>query len=359
MQLIQADKYQVEVGSLVESSFSTLLKENYSKSKKVIVVDDNTRQFCLEYLITNFDELTDAEVIQLPSGEENKHLEIVSSVWEALTEYGVSRYDVIINLGGGLVSDMGGFIAACYKRGVDCINVPTSLLAMVDASIGGKTGVNLAFYKNQIGVFSNPVALFVDPSFLQTLPDEELISGYAEMLKHGLISDKKLFTTIIEQLEDPFALNEDLLVECIEVKNKVVTEDPFEKGKRKVLNFGHTIGHVIEGHFMDKYNLSHGYCVAIGMIMEAYLSMTKSKLSLEEYNLISATLFKYYALVEFTDEDIREMIVLLENDKKNSEGKIKCCLLEKIGNCSFDNVVSEEEFLSVFMHFKNMHLNLN
>ena len=359
MKIIKANDYELEVGSLVESSFSDLLSKRYSKSKKVIIVDENSHEYCLEYLITNFDELRESEVIQLPSGEENKQIDIVISVWEALTEYGISRYDLIINLGGGMVTDIGGFIASSFKRGLDFINIPTTLLGMVDASIGGKTGINMGGFKNQIGIFSNPSALFIDTTFLSTLPDAELIGGYGEMLKHGLIFDKNLFQKVVKQLENPFELSEELLIECIEVKNKIVKEDPLESGKRKVLNFGHTIGHVIEGHFMEKNHFSHGYCVAIGMVMESYLSLKHGELGQEEYNLIQDTLLIYYELPHFTDEDIHEMIIMLENDKKNSEGKIRCCLLDQIGNCTYDNICFEEDFLEVFMHFKNMHISLN
>ena len=192
MKYIDAIDYKLEIGSLEESSFSQFL-ESYVNRKKVIIVDDNTHEHCLPYLITTFQELSDAEVILLPEGEENKQMSIAYSVWEALTDYTVSRNDLVINLGGGMITDLGGFIASCYKRGCDFINIPTSLLGMVDASIGGKTGINLGHFKNQIGVFSNPKAVYIDPIFLTTLPDEEMKSGYAEMLKHGLISNKNLF----------------------------------------------------------------------------------------------------------------------------------------------------------------------
>ncbi len=358
MKYIEAQNYKLEIGSLVNSSLSELLKSSYAKSKKVIIVDENTKEYCLDALITNFDDLKEAEVILLPVGEENKQLFIVQNVWEALTEYGVGRHDLIINLGGGVITDMGGFIASCYKRGCDFINIPTSLLSMVDASLGGKTGVNLGYYKNQIGVFSNPVALFLDPSFLETLPDDEYLSGYAEMIKHGLISDAQLFTDVINCMNGEFEFNEELLIRCIEVKNKIVLIDPNEKGIRKILNFGHTIGHVIEGFYMES-SISHGHAVAIGMVMEAYISMKKNGLSEIEYMTIENSILGFYGLPKFSDEDIQEMIEMLQNDKKNSNNEIKCCLLKSIGDCTYDQVVSEKIFLETFLHFKNKQINLN
>ena len=241
--------YTIEVGSLLESSFAEKLIP-FKDSKCFIIVDENTQEYCLEYLLTSFEGLSEAEVVVLPMGEENKQLEIVGHVWEVLTEYETTRHDLIINLGGGLITDMGGFIASCYKRGIQFINIPTTLLAMVDASIGGKTGVNLGHYKNQIGLFSTPIALYIDPIFLGTLPPEQWLSGFAEMLKHGLIHDEKLWTSVLMQMEDPTTIDQDLLLACIQVKKQIVEIDPTEKNERKKLNFGHTFGHAIEGFLM-------------------------------------------------------------------------------------------------------------
>lgn len=358
MKYIDAIDYKLEIGSLEESSFSKML-ESYSDCKKVIIVDENTHVHCLPYLITTFTALSEAEVILLPEGEENKQMSIAYSVWEALTEYTVSRNDLIINVGGGMITDLGGFIASCYKRGCNFINIPTSLLGMVDASIGGKTGINLGHFKNQIGVFSNPKAVFIDPVFLATLPDEELKSGYAEMLKHGLISSHDLFFAILKQMENFKELNLDYLSLSLSIKNEVVKNDPIEKGMRKILNFGHTIGHVIEGHYMDSLNLSHGHSVAIGMVMEAYLSVREGKLLMKEYMKIEEGILKYFTVPNFSDDDIQSMTAMLINDKKNDSNEIKCCLLSTIGKCSFDHVISEERFAETFMHFKNMQINLN
>lgn len=351
MKSIDAGDYKVELGGLPQSSLEQLLS-NYDLAKKVIIVDENTHEHCLSYLITTFEALSEAEVILLPEGEDNKQLEVAFSVWEALTEYGIGRHDLIINLGGGMITDMGGFIASCYKRGCAFINIPTSLLAMVDASIGGKTGVNLGEYKNQIGVFSNPIAVYIDISFLQTLPEIEVYSGLAEMIKHGLIQDKSLYKRVAEQFSDIDKINEGLLLDCIEVKHKVVSEDPLEKGLRKVLNFGHTIGHVIEGYYMNSLKLSHGHAIAVGMLMEAYLSVEYASLSTVEYGSIKKLITSNYQIPNFTNEAITSMVQMLANDKKNKEGKILTCLISEIGTCKYDVEISEKAFIETFQSFQ-------
>ncbi|MDG1428467.1 MAG: 3-dehydroquinate synthase [Crocinitomicaceae bacterium] len=358
MHSISANDYELEIGSILDSSFASLL-DKYSDVKKIIVSDDNTSEHCVPFLISNYDGLAEAEVVILPAGEENKSLAIVANVWELLTEYGLGRHDLIINVGGGVVTDMGGFIASCYKRGMQFINIPTSLLSMVDASIGGKTGVNLDHYKNQIGVFNDPEAVYIDPIFLSTLESNELLSGYAEMIKHGLIHSTDLFNKVIEQLDIPFELELELLKESIQVKNEVVKRDPLEGGERKILNFGHTIGHVIEGFMLGSEGMTHGHAVGIGMVFEAYLSTKKGKLSQEEFKTIESAILDVFPVPTFSNDDIQSMTALLTNDKKNKGGKILCCLLEKIGECTFDHEISEQEVTEVFLHYKNQQINLN
>tara|TARA_Y100000385_G_scaffold291370_1_gene368930 strand:- start:2324 stop:3400 length:1077 start_codon:yes stop_codon:yes gene_type:complete len=358
MHSIIANDYELEIGSILDSSFASLL-DKYSDVKKIIVSDDNTSEHCVPFLISNYDGLAEAEVVILPAGEENKSLAIVANVWELLTEYGLGRHDLIINVGGGVVTDMGGFIASCYKRGMQFINIPTSLLSMVDASIGGKTGVNLDHYKNQIGVFNDPEAVYIDPIFLSTLESNELLSGYAEMIKHGLIHSTDLFNKVIEQLDIPFELELELLKESIQVKNEVVKRDPLEGGERKILNFGHTIGHVIEGFMLGSEGMTHGHAVGIGMVFEAYLSTKKGKLSQEEFKTIESAILDVFPVPTFSNDDIQSMTALLTNDKKNKGGKILCCLLEKIGECTFDHEISEQEVTEVFLHYKNQQINLN
>lgn len=356
---IDTNNHRLEIGDITASSLDEKLNSTYADVKKVVIVDENSRVNCLEYMLTNFSGLSDAEIILLPAGEDNKQLSIVGSVWEALTEYGVTRHDLIINLGGGMITDLGGFVASCYKRGLDFINIPTTLLAMVDASIGGKTGVNLGHFKNQIGVFSDPVAVYIDPVFLSTLPGFELLSGYAEMMKHGLIESPELFAAVLNSMREDEIPDLDLIEACIRVKHKIITEDPKEKGTRKILNLGHTIGHVLEGHFMDRIPLTHGHCVAIGIMMEAYIASRRGMLSEVDFKLIQEAVFEFYELPAYSNDEVGEMVAMLYNDKKNAHNSIRCVLLNKIGDCSYDIEVPESQFVEAFLHYKNLQINMN
>ncbi len=336
----------MEVGNLELSSFPKLLEETYKDVRKVIIVDENTHDFCLEYLLTAFPTLEDAEVILLPTGEENKVMEVCFQVLEALSDYGIVRSDLIITLGGGVVSDMGGFIASIYKRGLPCIHIPTSLLGMVDASIGGKTGIDLGNFKNQIGTFYDPVTVFVDQRFLATLPEEEWRSGFAEVLKHALISDKKEWDRLIASKQDELFSEENvakLLEKSIAIKAKVVNEDPNEKGIRKSLNFGHTIGHAIEGYYLDLNPISHGNCVALGIIAEAFLSNEKGTLETEELNEIVQVMMALYPCPEDLLTGVGIMLELMKNDKKNDQQGVRTCFLDKIGGCSWNHLISEND----------------
>ncbi|XOV68829.1 MAG: 3-dehydroquinate synthase [Fluviicola sp.] len=359
MKYIDTHNCRLEIGDITTSSLDEKLNSTYADVKKVVIVDENSRVNCLEYVLTNFKALSEAEIILLPAGEDNKQLSIVEGVWEALTEYGVSRHDVIINLGGGMITDLGGFVASCYKRGLDFINIPTTLLSMVDASIGGKTGVNLGHYKNQIGVFSDPIAVYIDPVFLSTLPGYELLSGYAEMIKHGLIHSKDLFASVLKSMREEEIPGLDLIESCIRVKHEVVTEDPTEKGKRKILNLGHTVGHVLEGHYMNRIPLTHGHCVAIGMMMEGYIAFRRGMLAEEDFRILQEAIFEFYELPAYSNDEVGEMVSMLYNDKKNANGAILCVLLDKIGSCSYDIEVPESQFIEAFLHYKNLQINMN
>ena len=355
IQHIQATDYTIEVGSLVDSSFVSLLTNEYANSKKVILVDENTHDECLEYLLTAFDGLEEAEVMLLPEGEQNKVMEVCFQVWEAFSEYGVGRRDLIINLGGGVVTDMGGFIASIYKRGVDFINIPTSLLGMVDASVGGKTGIDMGMYKNQLGVFANPKRVFVDLGFLNTLPSMELANGYAEMLKHGLIADKNHWDSIKNINPREGEWHSEWIVESIKIKNEVVLADPFEKNDRKKLNFGHTFGHAFEGMSLGWENpIPHGHAVALGMIAEAYISKERNLLLNEAFEEIKATLAKNFEMMSFSAEIVPQLFELMQNDKKNYDQKIKCVLLTAIGTSEIDQELSEADVLKVIQFFDTL-----
>ncbi len=353
---IAASGYPVFIGNIEETSFSDLLDTAYPNAKKVVIVDENTHDECLEYLITTFKQLEDCEVVMIPAGEENKVLEICFQVWEALSEYRIGRRDLVINLGGGLVSDIGGFIASVYKRGVDFINIPTSLLAMVDASVGGKTGIDLGPYKNQLGTFSNPKAVFIDTRFLSTLPGMELLNGYAEMLKHALIADKEHWAELCKvEMLDTLG-QEALIARSVGIKNDIVKQDPLEKDLRKKLNFGHTAGHALEGFFLQRKKIAHGHAVALGMLVESFISYRRQMLTDVEWAEIENTILSSFPLLYFTEENIEDFIRLIHNDKKNYGGQIHTCLLEGIGKAKEDVVVEEHEFVEAFIY---LNINLN
>ncbi|OYQ36775.1 3-dehydroquinate synthase [Flavobacterium cyanobacteriorum] len=318
-------------------------------SKIFILADTNTSRLCLPLFLPSLVAGVPVEIIEIDAGEEYKTLETCTRVWEALTELGADRRSLLINLGGGVVTDLGGFVAAAFKRGMDFINVPTTLLAMVDASVGGKTGVDLGNIKNQVGVIKNPVAVLIDTAYLDTLPQQELRSGLAEMLKHGLIADKNYwnnFTSLSGLTTDDFL---PLIHRSVTLKNEIVQQDPYEKNVRRLLNFGHTSGHAIETYFLNiKKPLLHGEAVAIGMVLEACLSFEKKLLPAEEYIEIRTVITSIFDTITFSAADIEEIIALMVHDKKNEFGKVNFVLLEKIGKGVINQPVEKELIIRAF-----------
>lgn len=330
-----SSNYRIEVGDLLQSSLGEYLGNKYKSSKKIIIVDENTQEKCLPYLLENFSDLHDAEIIVLPVGEENKIIEICYHVWDALTSYQIQRKDIILNLGGGVVTDMGGFIASVYKRGIDFINIPTTLLSIIDASVGGKTGVNLGLHKNQLGVFSVPELTVCDPTFLATLEMKEILSGRAEMAKHGLIADAALFQDMLNENEEIPSLA--LIERAITIKTEIVDKDFKEEGERKKLNFGHTIGHAIEGFLLgEDIEITHGECVAWGMLVEAHLSTDFAGLSDEELKTIEGFVRSEYLDLPVNKIDFKELLDLMQHDKKNQTEKINFTLLKQIGKAQIN-----------------------
>ncbi len=358
MNLFKSNAFTIEVGSIIDSSLNELLT-TYAQSKIVIIVDENTHDNCLEYLLTSFDSLKEAEVMLLPVGEENKVMEVCFQVWQALTDYQVGRKDLVINLGGGVVTDMGGFIASIYKRGIDFIHIPTSLLGMVDASIGGKVGIDLGPYKNQLGVFSHPKKIYIDTIFLGTLPEKELLNGFAEMLKHALINDKSQWEKLKKIPSIDQLIDEKIIIDSIKVKFDLVEKDPLEKNVRKKLNFGHTIGHAIEGYFIDTTPISHGHAVAIGMLAESFISMKQQRLKSEVFYDIELFLTTKFPMIQLDEDAIKEIIQIAKNDKKNESGRIFCALLNEIGECSIDNEIQENEIADALFYLNKFAISMN
>jgi 3-dehydroquinate synthase len=325
---VKADNYSIWIG---EKSLSKLDISKYSKV--AILVDENTKRECFNLL----PKISNSIVIEVPSGEENKNISICNTVWNKLSLNNFDRNSVLINLGGGVINDMGGFCASTYKRGLDFIQIPTTLLAMVDASIGGKIGINFNGLKNQIGLFSNPKSVIINPIFLKTVSEKQLQSGFAEVIKHSLITDKKhweiLSNTAFKDLDW-----QNIIDISIQIKNTIVKSDPLEKNNRKKLNFGHTYGHAIESYYLEeKKPILHGEAVLMGIILESELSLLSQNEKID---------IKDYIISNFSLPDIpskNKLMKFLLNDKKNKKAKINFTLLNGIGRCTIDNLFAEDE----------------
>lgn len=324
-------------------------------SKVFVLVDSNTHINCLSAFLNKVETINDIEIIEIEAGEINKTLDTCSGVWNALSDLDADRKSLLINLGGGVVTDLGGFVASTFKRGIAYINVPTSLLAMVDASVGGKTGVDLGNLKNQIGVITHGKMVLIDTTFLQSLPKNEMRSGLAEILKHGLISSEEYWekVTHLEQLD----LNDldEIIKESVEIKSKVVIQDPTEQNLRKTLNYGHTLGHAIESYFLthpDKPTLLHGEAIAVGMVLATFISMELQGFPQEKLKSITSKILDLFEKVQFEKEDIEKIIELMKFDKKNSHGKINFVLLKDIGSPIIDCLVSNEVIYRAFNFYK-------
>lgn len=300
-----------------------------------ILVDENTKHFCLPLLKSG------APIIEIESGEENKTLGTCEIIWKRMTDLGFSRKSLIINLGGGVIGDMGGFAASTYKRGISFINIPTTLLSQVDASIGGKLGIDFGSLKNHLGIFNNPDAVIISTDFLKTLPERELKSGFAEIIKHALIKDSEqweyLKNNSFEELDW-----EQLIPNSICIKHEVVLEDPLEGGLRKILNYGHTLGHAIESYYLHTdQRLLHGEAIAIGMLLENQLSANLGYLTADECDEISELIGRYYP-INHKIPSFEKIEGLLIQDKKNANSKLSFSLLDGIGSCRYDVHVEAE-----------------
>lgn len=353
MNEIQAENYSIFFSENGFEKLNQILVTN-GYSKIFILTDSNTTEYCLPYFLQRLETNLLFEIIEIEDGETNKTIETCFEVWSVLSEYEADRKALFISLGGGVVTDLGGFVAATYKRGIDFVSIPTTLLAMVDASVGGKTGVDLGGLKNQIGLFANPQMVLVDVNFLETLPGNEMRSGLAEMYKHGLIADISYWN----QLKDlsNFTTNdlELLIYHSITIKNNIVLEDPKEKNVRKKLNFGHTLGHAIESYHLNNDEiptLLHGEAVAIGMILESNLSKQKGYISDIFYNEIVSILNDVFPKIQLSEKDIEECLRLLVHDKKNESGCVNFTLIKENGEAIINQEVLTEMIINAFAEY--------
>lgn len=355
MNSIQANTYSIHFNTNTYKQLNLHLSEcDYSKI--FILVDSNTHQYCLPKLMGDLTTNLPIEIIEIEAGEQFKTIDTCVGVWNALSELGADRKSLIINLGGGVVTDLGGFVACTFKRGIKYINIPTSLLAMVDASVGGKTGVDLGALKNQIGVINTGEMVLIDTAFLDTLPQNELKSGLAEMLKHGLIYDRTYWNQFTDLSKLTLNDLDALIYESVEIKQIIVTKDPQEIGMRKHLNFGHTLGHAIESYFLsntNKENLLHGEAIAIGMILECYISAELLQFSKDDLKQITSVINSIYSHVTINTSDYDAIIELLKYDKKNTHGNINFVLLEAIGQPKNDCLVDNTLIVRAFEYYKN------
>ncbi|MFD2902406.1 3-dehydroquinate synthase [Sphingobacterium anhuiense] len=352
MQFIESLGYQVVFDDSLQSLKTFIQERNYSKI--FVLVDRNTNDNCMPVVQPILAELGNYDVIEVDPGEENKNIDFCIGVWKTMLDFGADRHSLLINLGGGVVTDMGGFAASTFKRGIDFIQIPTTLLSQVDASVGGKTGIDLDNYKNIIGTFTQPQAVFIASVFLKTLERRQLVSGFAEVIKHGLIFDGAYYNKVKNL--DVSAITTEHVKHSVGVKNTVITQDPTEKGLRKILNFGHTIGHAIEGYSLlhDEHSLLHGEAIAVGMICEGYLSHKLNGLSLEELEDLITTFRNNFADYQFDDSIDHELLSLMNNDKKNHSNQIGFALLNKIGSCDYDIFVTEDLIIESLDFYRNL-----
>ncbi|MEN3324110.1 3-dehydroquinate synthase [Mariniflexile soesokkakense] len=324
-------------------------KKNFSKI--FILVDENTHQYCLPYFLEKLETTIAIEIIEIESGEINKTIDTCVGVWNTLSELNADRKSLLINIGGGVITDLGGFVACTFKRGIAYVNVPTTLLSMVDASVGGKTGVDLGHLKNQIGVISNPDLVLIDTRFLSTLPQNQMRSGLAEMLKHGLISDENYWNKFQDLSKLSLDDLDELIYESVIIKKNVVEEDPFENGLRKTLNYGHTLGHAIESYFLsnpNKTTLLHGEAIIVGMILASYISTELVGFPKQIAHHIKTLFVDYYGKVTINKSEYAPIIELLKYDKKNNHGNINFVLLENIGKPRIDCLVDDNVIIDAF-----------
>lgn len=311
-------------------------------SKLGVIADSNSFSACYPLIS---ESLPEHSYFSFEAGEINKNINTCTKIWQWMTDQGFDRKALIINLGGGVTGDMGGFCASTYKRGIRFINIPTSLLSQVDASVGGKLGVDFNGFKNHIGVFNVPEAVIISTAFLATLPLPELRSGYAEVIKHGLIRNANYFESL--KMQDWENQNwKDIIEKSVSIKREVVEKDPKEDGLRKILNFGHTVGHAVESYYLDSdRHLLHGEAIAVGMIAEAYLSKKLCGLSASALDTITEFLLFVFDKIEIPAEDLEKITELCFQDKKNEGKVINCSLLRRIGECDYNIPVSSENII--------------
>ena len=343
---------KVIIAENLEQSLTAAISE-CEHDKLFILVDETTERLCLP-LVSGFSCLQGGKTIVIGATDANKTLDSLSHVWEELGQGGGTRHTLLINIGGGMVTDLGGFAASTFKRGINYINIPTTLLSMVDASVGGKTGINFRGLKNEIGVFNNASSVILDTTFLRTMDHENILSGYAEMLKHGLISNEAMWAELVsfslEFRNSTLSQLQRMVADSVAVKQRIVLEDPTEQGIRKALNLGHTVGHAFESFALRKSVVGdlaepilHGYAVAYGLICELYLSTVRTGFPTDKMHQTVNFIKEHYGKLTITCDDYPTLLELMTHDKKNVAGTINFTLLGGIGDIRINQIATKEE----------------
>jgi 3-dehydroquinate synthase len=348
--------YSIYIDNSLKSLDEFLVSNEGKYSSYYILVDENTHSLAIPQLLKKVPKLQMAEILEVDAGEKYKNLHTASVLWEALLENNADRNTLLINLGGGMITDLGGFVASVFKRGISFINIPTTLLSMTDAAIGSKTGIDFQGYKNQIGSFAHPQAVFINTEFINTLKEEEIYSGMGEVLKYSLISDSKLWDVLKDQSISNELDFEIIVAECVNIKNTIVDNDWTEKGERKILNFGHTIGHALESFSMSKSrrHLTHGEAIACGILVELELSVKKFNFDSSTHNRIQQYILENFDLFPISDKDFDRLISIMRKDKKNTNSEISFVLLHDIGKAEYGISVSESEIIEALNYYANL-----
>lgn len=348
MNSLSTSDYDIVEGDIKANLSAFLDVVNFTRL--CIISDENTQVDCLPLLSDILPKNTVQIVI--PTGEKHKNIQTCQLIWKRMMDSQLDRNALVLNVGGGVLGDMGGFCAATYKRGLRFVQIPTTVLSQVDASVGGKLGIDFQGVKNGIGLFQNPIRVFLDTKFFDTLPDRERRSGLAEIIKHSLIADKKEWNELRQITSMKEIKWRELVWRSVQIKHKIVKEDPFEKGIRKALNFGHTVGHALESYFLDHSNaLLHGEAVAWGMMVETHLSHKLLGLAPLEYENIISFISKIYPEIKRSPLDYNALVHLMKNDKKNRGSEINCSLIPSIGKVKVNQSVSEKTVIESLAFF--------
>jgi 3-dehydroquinate synthase len=357
MRILRAETYPILIGEDIFDEIQVHLREPEMKdSKFILMVDENTRSLCLPPLLEKLDQLRDRTVIEIPSGEDKKNIKTCVEIWQNLIDLKADKNTVLVNIGGGVLTDIAGFIAATYRRGIRYINFPTTLVGQIDAAFGGKVGVNLSEMKNQIGVFANPDAVYIYTAFLKTLPVRDKLKGFAEVVKYALIMDQHFWKLLKNVNFVQIKFWDDIIFRSLEIKNRIVKNDPLDKRLRKRLNFGHTIGHAFETialQRMDK-SLSHGSGLAMGIICETFLSCKMKGLSWEIMEEIASYILQNFPYYRLEDDEVEKIMEILQHDKKNTGESVNFTLIPSLGHALIDQFCDPDDILSCLQFYREL-----